>query len=266
MTDLWRYDFGYAWPWTWGHAMAAAVFALAALALWNAGRTRWSAVLAALAIWGLAGAIIVNGLLGFSLPVRLPTEAFLAGGAGRVLDLGAGSGRSTVMVLTARPAARVTALDIFGAEYGISGNSPDRLRANAAAAGAADRLEVRVGDMRAMPFGEGEFEAVVSVAAIDHLSRDDVGRTFAEVTRVLKPGGDFLLMVINQDGWIRTAFPFFAHHGYFGGRANPDRWRDALEAAGFTVAEMGTGPGMLYLLARPVPAPAAARSTGRSPM
>lgn len=255
MTDLLRYDFGYAWPWTWGHAMAAAVFALAAVGFWRAGRTGWSALAAALAAWGVAGAVIVNGLLGFSLPVRLPTEAFLAGGTGRVLDLGAGSGRSTVMVLTARPAARVTALDIFGAEYGISGNTPDRLRANAAAAGAADRLEVRVGDMRQMPFGDAEFDGVVSVAAIDHLSRDDVRRTFAEVTRVLKPGGDFLLMVVNQDGWIRTAFPFLAHHGYFGGRANPGGWRDALMAAGFAVADMGTGPGMLYLLARPGAAP-----------
>lgn len=248
--DLLTYDFGYAWPWTWGHAMAAGVFGLAAAGLWRAGRPWWSLACASLALWGVAGAVIVNVLLGFSLPVRLPTAQFLARGTGRVLDLGAGSGRSTVMVLTARPVARVTALDIFGAQYGISGNSPDRLRANAAAAGAADRLEVRVGDMRRMPFGDAEFDGVVSVAAIDHLSRDDVRRTFHEVTRVLRPGGDFLLMVINQDGWIRTAFPFLAHHGYFGGRANPDGWRDALTASGFAVAERGTGPGVLWLLAR----------------
>ena len=154
------------------------------------------------------------------------------------------------MVLLGRPAARVTALDIFGTQYGIVGNSPDRLLANAKAAGALDRVDVKVGDMRAMPFDAGSYDGAVSVAAIDHLNREGVEKTFAEVTRVLKPNGDFLLMVINQDTWIRTAFPMLAHHGYFGGRANPDRWRDAMTAAGLTVVESGLRPGMLWILAR----------------
>lgn len=248
--DYFRYDFGYAWPWTWGHAIAAVVFAVAAVAAWRAGRVWMAALAGGLASWGLAGAVIVNAVLGFSLPVALPTEAFLSRGQGHVLDLGAGSGRSTVMVLNARPQAHVTALDIFGPEYGISGNSPDRLRANAAAAGAADRLDVQVGDMRAMPFEAASYDGAVSVAAIDHLSRADVQRTFAEIQRVLKPGSDFLLVVVNQDTWIRTAFPFLAHHGYFGGRAQPDRWRDALTEGGFAVTELGTIPGGLYALAR----------------
>jgi len=256
--DLLRYDFGYAWPWTWGHLIGAVLFVMLALGLRAARRPLWSLACVALAVWAVAGAAIVNGVLRFSLPVPLPTEQFLASGQGRVLDLGAGSGRSTLMVLLARPAARVTALDIFGAEYGISGNTPDRLRANARAAGAEDRLDVRVGDMREMPFEAQSFDGVVSVAAIDHLDREGVRRTFAEVARVLEPGGDFLLMVINQDGWIRAAFPFLAHHGYFGGRANPDRWRDALTTAGFDVVEMGTQPGTLYLLAHAPGARAAA--------
>lgn len=248
--DLFRYDFGYAWPWTWGHALAAVLFMLLAMGLWAIGRTRLSLAAGAMAAWAVTGAVVVNLVLRFSLPVPLPTEQFLTSGTGRVLDLGAGSGRSTVMVLQARPQARVTALDIFGTEYGISGNSPARLEANARAARAADRLEVRTGDMRAMPFEAASYDAAVSVAAIDHLSRADVERTFAEIQRVLVPGGDFLLVVVNPDGWIKTAFPFFAHHGYFGGRANPDRWRDALTGGGFTVREVGTQPGAVYLLAR----------------
>lgn len=257
--DLFRYDFGYAWPWTWGHLIVAAVLALATAGLASTGRRRWSLVTGALTIWAIAGAIIVNGLLRFSLPEVLPTSQFLASGEGRVLDLGAGSGRSTLMVLLGRPAARVTALDIFGAEYGIVGNSPDRLLANARAAGALDRVDVRVGDMRAMPFDAQSYDGAVSVAAIDHLNRDGVRKTLAEVRRVLKPNGDFLLMVINQDAWIRTAFPMLAHHGYFGGRANPDRWRDAMTEAGLTVVDSGLRPGMLWVLARTPPAAAARR-------
>jgi ubiquinone/menaquinone biosynthesis C-methylase UbiE len=246
--DLLRYDFGYEWPWTWGHMIAAVCFGALAAGLFRVRWRRAGALCAALTLWAAAGAVIVNLVLGFSLPIRLPTERFLTSGEGRVLDAGAGSGRSALMVLAARPRATVTALDIFGAEYGIGGNGPERLMANGRAAGADARLEVRVGDMRAMPFEPQTFDGAVSAFAIDHLSRADVEKTFAEMARVLKPGGQFLLLVINQDAWVRTALPFFVHHGYFGGRASPDRWRSGLERAGFTMREQGTQPGTLYFL------------------
>jgi SAM-dependent methyltransferase len=250
MMDVFRYDFGYEWPWTLGHLIAAAVFALALVAAWKASAKRLTFVSAALLVWALAGAVIVNGVLGFSRPIAMPTGQFLESGHGRVLDAGAGSGRSSLMVLLARPAATVTALDIFGAEYGIGGNTPDRLRANARTAGAEARLDVQVGDMRAMPFPPASFDAAVSAFAIDHLRQADVDRTFGEMARVLKPGGDFLLLVINQDTWIRTALPFLVHHGYFGGRANAERWRTKLGAAGFELVEQGTQPGAFYFLTR----------------
>ncbi len=103
--DLVRYDFGYEWPWTWGHVIGAVVFALAAYAAWRVARPRLGLVFAAIGLWAIAGAAIVNIVLGFSLPIPLPTTRFLEGGQGRVLDAGAGSGRSSLMVLLARPAA-----------------------------------------------------------------------------------------------------------------------------------------------------------------
>lgn len=253
MLDLFRYDFGYEWPWTWGHLLVALTCAVLAVTLHRLAWRRSGALVAALGVWALAGAIILNLVLRFSLPIVLPTNQFLASGQGLVLDAGAGSGRSSLMVLLARPAATVTALDIFGAEYGIGGNTPERLIANAQAAGAGARLAVRVGDMRAMPFAPATFDGAVSAFAIDHLNRPDVEKTLAEVARVLKPNGEFLLLVINQDGWVRTALPFFVHHGYFGGRAYPERWRSQLTAAGLVVVEEGTQPGTLYFLARHQP-------------
>ena len=86
--------------------------------------------------------------------------------------------------------------------------------------------------MREMPFDDASFDGVVSVAAIDHLNREGVERTLAEVTRVLRPEGQFLLMVVNPDIWTKIAMPFLHGHGYFGGRAYPERWRSQLSAAG----------------------------------
>jgi SAM-dependent methyltransferase len=183
-------------------------------------------------------------------PVDLPTDAFLTSGSGEVLDAGAGSGRSTVMVLKARPKARVTALDIYSGNFGIEGNSPDRLRANAAVAGAADRVDVVTGDMRDMPIPDDRFDAAVSVAAIDHLNQEGVSRAFHEINRVLKPGGQFLLIVLNVDFWVRLAYPMPHGHGYFNHSASPDRWRSQLEAAGFEIQEESTRPATLYVLAK----------------
>ena len=248
MIDFFRYDFGYTWPWTYGHLIAALVCTgLAGAAWW----LRWritGAVFGLVALWGFVGFFIVNGPMGFTRPIPLPTERFLPQGAGRVLDGGAGSGRATLMVLLARPRATVVALDIFAEGYGIGGNTPERLMANARAAGAEGRAEVQHGDLRSMPFGDGSFDAAVSAYAIDHLNRQGVERSLSETARVLKPHGQFLLMVINNDRWIRAAFPFLHAHGYFGPRTTSDRWTAALTTAGLRVHEQGTRPGTFYFL------------------
>jgi SAM-dependent methyltransferase len=250
MMDFFRYDFDYAWPWMYGHLIAAVGFAALAWVGYSFRWTRLMIVAGALALWGLCGAAIIHGPLRFSRPVALPTEQFLPSGSGRVLDAGAGSGRSTLMVLLSRPAATVVALDRFSGYYGIVDNTPDRLRANARAAGVESRLEVKVGDMRQMPFEDASFDAVVSVAAIDHLNKEGVARALAEVTRVIRPDGQFLLMVVNPDIWTKVALPFLHGHGYFGARAFPDRWRSQLTAAGLNVIEQGTQPSTLYFLTK----------------
>jgi len=250
MGEMLEYDFGYTWPWVYGHLGAAVTFFLLAGAAWRLGWPR-PVRIASLAglIWALAGFAIVHGALRINRPLSLPTDRFLASGAGRVLDGGAGSGRSTLMVLLGRPRTTVVALDIFDDRYGIGDNTPERLLKNATIAGVANRVEARAGDMRQMPFESGSFDAAVSAYAIDHLGSKGVGQSLAEMARVLRPNGEFLLMVINPDGWTLTAFPFLAAHGYFGPARGSGRWRTALDATGFDVVEQGTRPGTLYLLA-----------------
>lgn len=245
------YDFGYSLVWAYGHLIPLALFsALVALALWRRWHRLIVLLLGSAAVWALAGFLIVQVVFEPNRPLTLPTEAFLTNGRGEVVDLGAGSGRSTLMVLLGRPQSRVTALDIYKGYFGIDENTPDRIRANARAAGAESRLTVQVGDMREIPLPDDSFDGAVSAFAIDHLSRDGIGRALAETHRVLRPGGEFLLMVLNVDAWVKVAYPLPHGHGYFSGAPPAEFWRGVLEQAGFQVQEVGTRPATLYLLAK----------------
>ena len=245
------YDFGYGWFWNYAHLIALVPAAALTAIAWKREWPRWLTVLAgAVATWSLVGLLIVQVVVRMNLPLKLPTESFLAQGSGRVLDAGAGSGRSSLMVLLARPESRVVALDLYDGYFGISDNSPDRLYANAEKAGVRERIEAHTGDVREIPFDDDSLDGAVSAFVIDHLSRDGVERSLQEIRRVIRPEGQFLLLVINPDVWINVAYPFFPQHGYFGGEPAPERWRRDLIAAGFEVVEQGTTPGTLYLLGR----------------
>lgn len=245
---MFTYDFGYNWFVGYGLAVPLALaVALGALAAWRRW-PRWMPVVAGIvAVWAVVGLVAINLVFGINSPMELPTDRFMASGAGRLLDAGAGSGRAAIGVLLARPRATVTGLDIYTGYWGIDGNTPERFMTNARIAGVADRAEARTGDVREMPFEDGEFDAVVSSYVIDHLSRDGSARAIAEVKRVLKPRGEFLLMIVNVNWLTWLVSPHaIAHHP----RQDPARWRGLLEQGGFAVEEAGTQPATLYFLAR----------------
>ena len=252
-------NFGYGWLWSYGHlALAAVAGAILWLGLARGWRKPWLLLLGALTLWALAAGLIVR--FGFDLNGRttLPTERFLASGAGKVLDMGAGTGRSTLMVLEARPQAFVVALDSFSDEYtrhfgnGKAGQpvvdeGRERLLDNLKAAGVQQRASIQPGDMRQMPFEAATFDAIVSAYAIDHLSRIGIRQSLGEAFRVLKPGGQFLLIVIAKDRWLTFTFgPMLMHMR----SAGPGFWQNELRAAGFEVVEDGRRPATVFILAR----------------
>ena len=241
------YEFGYSWLVGYGLVIPLAIAAaIGAVAAWR--RWRWTAIAcAAVAVWAATGIFLINVVFGINHPIELPTDRFLASGSGRVLDAGAGSGRAAVGVLLARPGATVTALDIYSGFWGIDDNTPERFMANARIAGAADRADARTGDVREMPFDDGEFDAVISSYVIDHLRQDGIVTAIAEVARVLKPRGEFLLMIVNVNWTTWLVSPHaIAHHR----RQDPARWMALLEQGGFTVEEAGTQPSTRYFYAR----------------
>jgi len=203
------------------------------------------------ALWSTAAFVVVRFVIDINGRPSLPTQSFLHLGTGRVLDMGAGTGRSSIMVLQARPQATLVALDLFGDSYekhfGRSESPQQRLLTNLRAAGVEQRATIKAGDMRHLPFEPAAFDAIVSSYAIDHLNREGINQSLTEAARVLKPGGEFLLMVIAKEPWVQFAFgPLLLH----GGTRGPAWWTQRLQEAGFQVLEQGTRPVTLYLLAR----------------
>jgi SAM-dependent methyltransferase len=241
------YDFGYSWPIAWGLTIPLAIaLGVGALAVWRRW-ARWIMVLAAvIVLWTIGGLVLINIVFGINKPMTMPTPQFLSSGHGRVLDAGAGSGRAAIGVLLARPQTTVTALDIYQGYWGIDGNTPERFTINARLAGVDSRAEVTTGDMREMPFTDNVFDGVVSSYAIDHLNREGRVNAIAEVARVIKPGGDFLLLIVDVPWYTMLVSPPIAHH------RKPDLayWRNLLGQHGFTILDEGTQPMTHYWLAR----------------
>lgn len=239
-------DFGYPWWLSYGHL----VLALVLVGLLFLVRGRISRVLlAVLVIWSLVSFVVLRFVIDINGRASMPTQTFIE--SGRVLDLGAGTGRSSVMVLEARPKVTLVALDLFGesfaGHFGKTESGEQKLLANLKAAGVEGRASVVKHDMRELPFEAGEFEGVVSAYAVDHLGRVGINKTLREAARVLKPGGEFLLILIGKDFWLQFTFgPLLAHSGARDGQW----WRARMEEAGFQVTEQGMKPATLYLVGK----------------
>src|SRR5688572_12307019 len=248
MTTPLTYEFGYSWWITWGLLVPIALFGGLAV---MGSRLKWHRWLvtafAALAAWGCAGLLITYFVLRLNFPLEIPTARFLAAGGGRVVDIGAGSGRGAIGLLLARPGATVTGVDMYKGYYEIEDNTQARFMVKARIAGVAERADAKMGDARNLLLISGSYDAAISLAAIDHLPRAGIPTALTEAARILKPGGEFLLMIVNVDGWARFASPHaIGHHP----RADSNRWRAMLVSAGFDVVEQGTQPAVLYFLTR----------------
>lgn len=115
-----------------------------------------------------------------------------------VLDVGCGRGLVAVRAARRVPRGRVTGIDLWQ-QRDLGGNSADAIRANAAAAGVADRLTVDTGDARRLPYADDTFDVVTSMTVIHNIP-DRQGReaAVAECWRVVKPGGRILIFDIRH--------------------------------------------------------------------
>ena len=99
----------------------------------------------------------------------------------RVLDIGCGAAGPAI-VLARDYGAHMVCLDVEEALI-------ERARANAKAAGVAAQIEFHLVDPGPLPFDDKSFDVVFSKEAMLHIP--DKAALFADVLRVLKPGGHF---------------------------------------------------------------------------
>jgi ubiquinone/menaquinone biosynthesis C-methylase UbiE len=108
---------------------------------------------------------------------------------GHVLELGAGPGAATEQLQLR--AGRVTSLEYnhgFAARLGarVSGTNASVIQ----------------GDASTLPFPDSTFTSAIAILMLHHLRSNELqDRAFAEIVRVLLPGGVFLAFEI-QDGWM----------------------------------------------------------------
>ena len=138
-------DFGYPWWLNYGHlAIAAPVVALLVIGYFRSW-SKWPLlILGIAALWSSAVFLLIQFGVRINTQPPLPTQTFLRSGMGRVLDLGAGTGRSSIMVLASRPQATLVASDLFGDSFDQHfgrGESPQqRLLRNLKAAGVEQQI------------------------------------------------------------------------------------------------------------------------------
>ena len=113
------------------------------------------------------------------LSARASAVQMLGSGPGRCLDLGCGTGRAI-------PALKAAGWTVVGTDISI-----DQLEAARQRTGEPAEHLVRA-DAHALPFEDGEFDAVISI--FTHTDLDDVLCAFTEACRVVRRGGVFVYL------------------------------------------------------------------------
>jgi len=117
-----------------------------------------------------------------------------------VLDVGCGRGLLLNAAAKRLTTGKAIGVDLWQKED-LSGNQPEATLENARREGVADRVEVKDGDARKLPFRDASFDVVVSGLALHNIyKREERDQALREIARVLKPGGHVAIVDIEHTG------------------------------------------------------------------
>ena len=106
-----------------------------------------------------------------------------------VLEVGCGAGID--LVRFAGGGAKVTGIDLSKTAIDLASKNIDQSRQNA---------DLRVMNGECMQFRDNTFDVVYAHGVLQYTA--DTGKMIAEIHRVLRPGGEAILMVYNKYSWL----------------------------------------------------------------
>ena len=235
-------DFGWSSSWTRGPLYASLLSLLGAVVV-DTMSVRWwpaSALLTILAVSFFAGHLVaVSACSGEH--IGLPMVDLLSSDRDLVLDAGCGAGRTTVALGRTIKEGRISAVDLFDANYIASGGLA-LLKRNLRLANLEDRVEIRKGNLVSLPYPDNAFDSAVSAHAFDHLGRAK-SKALLEMHRVLRPGGRFLMVV-----WV-PSWSMFAIANVLSFMLTPTHhWATLSKGAGLSIVDNGYFNGHWFLL------------------
>lgn len=148
---------------------------------------------------GFLGKMMVNGMNGGHAKMADWGMAYLKMVVPeKIVDIGCGGGRNAGELLKKYPSAHVTAIDYSD----VSVSKASAYNADAVKAG---RIVVRQGDVSALTLPEESYDVATAFETIYFWP--GLEKCFAQVAKVLKPGGIF--MIVNEsDGTDETSLKF----------------------------------------------------------
>lgn len=122
--------------------------------------------------------------------------------AGKLLDVATGTADLAIEIIRQGKASSVIGMDISTGMMEIG-------HAKVEKAGMQDRISFLEGSALEMPFGEGEFDAVVCAYGVRNFS--DLDKGLEEMYRVLSDGGQLMILEFSypSNAFVRALYDFF---------------------------------------------------------
>jgi ubiquinone/menaquinone biosynthesis C-methylase UbiE len=111
-----------------------------------------------------------------------------------VVDIGCGRGLLLTAAARRLKTGKAIGIDLWQTAD-QSGNDPETTLKNARMEGVSDRVEVKTGDMRSLPFPDNSVDVIVSSLAIHNIpEKNERAKAIQEIARILKPNGHAALL------------------------------------------------------------------------
>ena len=136
---------------------------------------------------------------------RAAVKTVAAAAPRELLDLATGTGDFARQIARSLPSATVTGIDLSDGMLEVA-------RHKAREAGLDERISFTQGDCLALPYPDGSFDAVTVAFGVRNF--ESLERGYAEMARVLRPGGTLAVLELSTPGnrFIRWFYDLYTLH------------------------------------------------------